>query len=492
MTQILATLIALLGALHPAGALAADRTSASPIPNISVEGAPEWDCLLPDRPLDPRWVVWRAATGSKVASPVIAGDRIIVGTNNEEPGKSGMPGGDLGVIMCFEASNGKALWRITHERLGSRKHDMPRMPITSRPAVDGDRVYYVSNRGELVCAGIRDTAARTPAEAKADGVPAKGSAGVILWKLDMLRLGVNKAEAPDVGNPTSGPLVVGDLVYCVTGNGGDFQGLPAPDAPSFIAVNKMSGKLAWSSNAPGKNIVLGQWSSPELAEVQGQKQILFPGGDGYLYGFEPLSGKILWKIDLGGVPAGDATYPPRGIGTRNFFVGAPVVHGNTVYVGLGQIPEDNFMRTRRPVYAVELSIKDGITHPHVKWTFDHKKFDGTTAAVSVSDGKVYTLSQSGFVFALDEGTGHPIWMSKLEQQAALFSSPYVHSGRLYVADEDGQLFCFVLGATPRCLGKFQLGAPLFDDTPVVDGDRLYMGAGGYLWALVPPSDGPRN
>lgn len=442
------------------------------VPSVGVTNAPEWHVVS-----DPRWVIWRAAVGSRVASPVLTGDCLLVGASEQREGD------DVGRMACVAATNGARLWHIDHQRLGSRTHDMPGMPITSQAAVDGNRAYYVSNRGELVCAALRG-ASDTPTSMPHEGGTKRGpSGGAILWKLDMLRLGVNKVDAPDLCNPICSALVVDDLVYCVTGNGGDFNGLPAPDAPSFIAVNKMSGKLVWSSSLPGKNIVFGQWSSPKLAEPHGHKEILFPGGDGWLYGFEPRSGELLWKIDLGGVPPDGGKYPPRGIGRRNFFVGAPTVDGDTVFVGLGQIPEDVAMTTRRPVYAVELALQDGVVRPRIRWTFDDKQFDGTTAAVAVADGKVYALAQSGVLFALDERTGRPLWTSNLDQQAALFTAPVVHSGRLYVAGEDGELFCFLIGPAPRCLGKYQMGTRLVDSAPVAEGDRIYMAAGQSLWAL---------
>ena len=38
------------------------------------------------------------------------------------------------------------------------------------------------------------------------------------------------------------PLVVGDLLFVITGNGRDAEHqLPAPKAPSFVALNKKTG-----------------------------------------------------------------------------------------------------------------------------------------------------------------------------------------------------------------------------------------------------------
>src|SRR5262249_29901465 len=145
--------------------------------------------------------------------------------------------------------------------------------VASTPAVDGDRLYYVSNRCEVICA----TLAGKPDTHQAD----------IVWRLDMIKdLGVYPRMLASCS-----PLVVGDLVYVVTGNGVNSEHkVPAPDAPSFVAVNKKDGTLAWKSNLPGKNIMDGQWSNPVYAESGGKGQVIFPGGDGWLYSFEPKKG----------------------------------------------------------------------------------------------------------------------------------------------------------------------------------------------------------
>src|SRR5205823_6005137 len=146
--------------------------------------------------------------------------------------------------------------------------------IASTPAVDGDRVYYVSNRCELVCAD-------------AAGDPAQKGKGKIVWSLDMMKDLKVYPGGIEGGLANCSPLVMDDLVYVVTSNGVDGNTLqpPAPDAPSFLAVHKDNGKVAWSSSLPGPNILDGQWGNPAAAVVNGVKEVIFPGGDGWLYGF---------------------------------------------------------------------------------------------------------------------------------------------------------------------------------------------------------------
>ena len=112
---------------------------------------------------------------------------------------------------------------------------------------------------------------------------------------------------------------------------------PTPKAPSFIAVNKKTGKVVWSDASPGEHIMHGQWSNPAYAEVSGKPQVIFPGGDGWLYAFDPETGKLIWKFDCNPKDAG--LQARRRAATRNDFIATPVVYDNQLYIGVGQDPE---------------------------------------------------------------------------------------------------------------------------------------------------------
>ena len=113
---------------------------------------------------------------------------------------------------------------------------------------------------------------------------------------------------------------MGDLIFVLTSNGvdeGHFHN-PSPFAPSFVAVNKNTGEVVWEDASPGENILHGQWANPAYGVIDGKPQVIFPGGDGWLYSFEPESGELIWKFDcnpkdsvweLGG--AGHAQQPGR-------------------------------------------------------------------------------------------------------------------------------------------------------------------------------------
>ena len=105
-------------------------------------------------------IKWKAALGSQsYGNPTIADGRIFVGTNNEGKRNPDIEG-DKGIIMCFTAGKGEFLWQAVHDKLTQgRVNDWPEQGICSSPAIEGDLIYYISNRCELVCAdvnGFRD------------------------------------------------------------------------------------------------------------------------------------------------------------------------------------------------------------------------------------------------------------------------------------------------------------------------------------------------
>jgi len=98
-------------------------------------------------------ILWVQDIGSRgYAGPVVADGKIFVGTNNEKPRDPNVQG-DKGIIMCFEEGTGKFLWQRAHDKLpGGIVNDWPKEGICSTPAIDGQKVYYVTNSCQLVCA----------------------------------------------------------------------------------------------------------------------------------------------------------------------------------------------------------------------------------------------------------------------------------------------------------------------------------------------------
>ena len=123
-------------------------------------GSPDRNMVSGETGIPAKWNVktgenikWVAPLGSQTyGNPVIHKGKIFVGTNNTGEYRPKIKG-DKGVIICVDEKTGKMLWQATHDKLPSgRVNDWPEQGICSSPFAERDRIYYVSNRCDVVCA----------------------------------------------------------------------------------------------------------------------------------------------------------------------------------------------------------------------------------------------------------------------------------------------------------------------------------------------------
>jgi outer membrane protein assembly factor BamB len=429
-------------------------------------------------------VLWHQPLGSQAyGGPVVAGGKVYAGTNNEGARNPAITG-DRGNVMAFDAKTGKFLWQAAHAKLSSgRVHDWPLQGVCAAPYVEGDRLYYVSNRAELLCA---DTEGFLDGENDGPFTAEENSSEIdedIVWKLDM----IEELDVFPHNLAVGSPVVVGDLLFTVTGNGVD-EGhvtIPAPLAPSFIAVNKKTGELVWESAAPGTKILHGSWSNPAYGVIGGVPQVVFPGGDGWLYSFEPQTGKELWRFDCN--PKG-SKWQLGGQGTRNNIVATPVIHKDRVYIGVGQDPEHgegigNF-------WAIDATKRGDISESGVVWHIsqgdfgESNAFHRTISTAAIAGGIVYISDLSGFLYALNEDTGEHYWT--YDTFAAVWGSPYVADGKVYIGDEDGDVAVLKAGkgkdGEAEVISEINMGSSVYT-TPVARDGVLYIMSRNTLFAL---------
>ncbi len=433
------------------------------------KGLPEkWD---PKTGLNVKWVV---EVGSQsYAGPVLAGGKVFVGTNNEGL-KNPAIQGDKGVVMAFRAEDGEFLWQLVHDKLPSgRVNDWPLQGVCSTPFIEGDRLWYISNRAEVVCAdteGFRD--------GENDGPFTKETvtgeaAGDVIWSFDMM----SELDVFPHNLAAGSPLVVGDLIFTVTGNGVDegHVNIPAPFAPSFIALDKTTGKLAWQDASPGDKILHGSWSNPAYGVMGGKPQVIFPGGDGWVYSFEPKTGKLIWKFDCN---PKDSVWILGGAGTRNNIISTPVVWQDRVYISVGQDPEHG--EGEGHLWAIDATQTGDVTDKAAVWHRGGEDFHRTISTVAIADGVLYAADLSGFLYALDPDTGQHFWT--YDTFAAVWGSPFVADGKVYLGDEDGDVAVLRAGKEMKLLAEINLGSAVYT-TPVAKDGVLYILTRNKLFAL---------
>ncbi len=410
-------------------------------------------------------IKWKADIGTtSYGNPVVADGKVFVGTNNGNPKNPGITG-DKGVLMCFRESDGKFLWQAVSDKL-EPDLDWPEQGVCSSPAVDGKRLYYVNNRGELVSLdteGFLDNENNGPFKDEIYKGPTDAD---IIWKLDMRKeLGVSQHNMAN-----SSPVISGDLVFLETSNGQDANHEKVnAKAPSFIAVDKNTGKVVWQDNSPGDRILHGQWSSPALGEVAGMLQAFFPGGDGILYGFEARTGKKLWSFDLN---PKDAVFPK----TRNYIISTPVYYDSKIFLAVGQDPENG--EGVGHMYAIDPTKSGDITDTGRIWHYDKIRRSISTAAIA--NGLVYISDFTGFLHCLDINTGKPYWT--FDMLAAIWGSPFVADGKVYLGDEDGDVVVFQAGKELKKISEMNMGSAVYS-TPVAANGVLYIMDRTELYAI---------
>ncbi len=424
-----------------------------------------WDIKTKDK------IKWVAEIGSQsYGNPVIADGKVFLGTNNEllrDPEQ----GGDRGVLMVFREADGEFLWQMTHEKLAAgRVNDWPEQGVCSSPAVVDGIVYYVSNRAEVLALdaeGFRDGENDGPVQNEAHTSEADGD---VVWAVDMYNdLGV----FPHNMAATS-PLVVGDMLFVNTSNGVDEShiNIPSPRSPSFLALNRHTGEILWEDNSPGRNILHGQWSSPAYGEAGGKMQVIFAGGDGWLYSFVPETGDLIWKFDTN---PKDSEWK-QGRGDRNNLIATPVILDGIVYIAVGQDPEHG--EGVGHLWAIDASGEGDVTESHVVW---HHPFRRTISTVAIHDGIVYIPNFSGFFHALDRETGKLVW--EYDMLAAVWGSPYVVDGKVMLGDEDGDLTVLKAGREMEVLAEIGFGNVIYS-TPVAANGTLYVMTRSHLYAIA--------
>jgi hypothetical protein len=104
-----------------------------------------------------------------------------------------------------------------------------------------------------------------------------------------------------------------------------------------------------------------------------------------------------------------------------------------------------------------------------------------------TDGLVYIADFSGFLHCLDANTGQPYWTHDVF--AAVWGSPMVIDGRVYLGDEDGDVVVLAHGKEKKILAENTLGSSVYS-TAVPAGGALLIMNRNQLWSLAEAGSGP--
>ncbi|HXT39413.1 MAG TPA: PQQ-binding-like beta-propeller repeat protein [Candidatus Angelobacter sp.] len=278
--------------------------------------------------------------------------------------------------------------------------------------------------------------------------------GKVLWKR-------NDLPCRHYRGASSSPIAFENLLI-LTFDGADLQYIAALDKKTGETVWKTNRSVAWNDeNVPGPMARDGDLrkahSTPLIANVGGTPQ-MFSSGAKAAYGYDPRSGKELWKVQYN-----DWSVAPR-----------PVYGQGLVFLVTGLM--------KRELWAVKPDGHGDVTDTHVVWKLNTHV--GKYASPLLVDGLIYTAAEESFVTCVDAATGHVVWTERIGGKYA--ASPIYADGRLYFFSQDGTTTVLKPGRTFEVLATNTL-ANGFMASPAVSGKAFYLRTKTDLYRVESPA-----
>ena len=282
--------------------------------------------------------------------------------------------------------------------------------------------------------------------------------------------------------PKSAPCIDADHVYFGADNG------------TFWALNKTDGSVAWKyktlfGTAGGKRI----FSSPAVADTT----VYFGAYDGNFYALDTLNGSVRWIYrEADWIGSSPCVAPDLGVVFIGLEFGLWNKQGGIAALDMktGEKRwwyQDNSLTHSSPAYSkrhalVVVGSSSGTVHAFDARTGKHRwdvKTNGAVRAGFAFDekrGYVCFGSEDGFIYAVSVRDGAIV--HKIESLEPLYSTPLVAGDRLYMGGLDKRMLCIDLGSG-SVVWQSWTHARIFS-SPTLIGDAIFFGSNdGRLYKL---------
>jgi outer membrane protein assembly factor BamB len=370
-------------------------------------------------------VRWKTAVhGRAWSSPVIVENRIWMTTATED-------GHDL-FVVALDPSNGRILRDIKLFHIDKPQEIHAFNSYASpTPAAEPGRVYATF--------GSPGTAAIDAAD------------GRLLWTR-------RDIECNHYRGAGSSPIIFGNLLIM------HFDG---SDRQFVMALDKNTGRTIWRTERSvdfrdlgpdGKPQAEGDFrkafATPEIVTVNG-KALLVSIGSKAAYGYDPLTGRELWRIE-----------DPTSFSSSSSPVAA---HGLVFYTTGWQNGQ---------LLAVRPDGAGDVTSTHIAWRVTRgapKK-----PSVAIAGDLIYMINDSGLLTCIDARSGAIVWTARLNGNYS--ASPLTAGNRVYFFSEEGKTTVIEAGRQYKVLAENFLDGG-FMASAAVGGNALFLRAGGHLYRI---------
>jgi outer membrane protein assembly factor BamB len=210
--------------------------------------------------------------------------------------------------------------------------------------------------------------------------------------------------------------------------------------------------------------------------VDGRPQVAFPGGDGWVYSFEPTTGRLIWKFNAKSHEKPSPSGEPE---TTFNLVAAPVFADGRVYIAVGEPEASSGPGALR---CIDARKTGDVTATAEIWRVGGEEFNDSISMAVVHDGLVYAADTPGFLNCFDATTGQRLWVHDLK--ANVWGSPLIADGRIYLQTGEGDVYVFAVGREAKLLAKNSGLPDMGHGTPVAANGVLYLAAQKALYAIA--------
>ena len=360
-------------------------------------------------------VAWKTPLEGKAwSSPVIWGDRIWVTNANAE-------GTELSVI-CVNKANGnvlydKLLWKVEKPQFCHAFNSY----ASPTPVLEDGLVYLTFGSPYTACL--------------------KAENGEVVWKrTDFI--------CDHFRGAGSSPILHGNSLIL------NFDGA---DHQFVVALDKKSGKTIWKTprsvdyrdlDANGKPKRGGDmrkaYGTPLVVKGPDGRDILISAGAMALYGYDPGTGRELWRVET--------------IGTHSTSC-RPVAGHGLVYATMGF--------SKGILLAVRPDGKGHVTKSHVAWQYN--KAAPKKPSVLLNGDLLFMIDDGGVAACLDAKTGEEIWKERIGGNFS--ASPILVDGRIYLFDESGKGTVIAAEKTFKVISTNEVESGCMG-SPAISGDLL--------------------
>jgi outer membrane protein assembly factor BamB len=320
-----------------------------------------------------RWRVELPGPGNN-GSPIVSKDCVFLAVATEDGRKRS--------LHCYDRNTGKKRWVRTVPFDEKEPTHKTSLYAASTPVADGTRVVVWHSSAGMYCYDYE---------------------GKELWAADL-------GSFIHIWGYGASPIIHGDLVINNCGPG---------ERTFLVALNKHSGEVVWQTDEPGgksddSKPWIGSWSTPVVADVNGQDQILvsYPF---HVKAYDPATGKVLWQCD--------------GL-TELAYTSVVVAEDRAVAMG----------GFRGPAIGFNLGGKGNVTEQNTLWRVE-KNPQRIGSGIILGD-VMFMANEEGIVECLDVATGKQRWEERLPEGGKVWGSLTYAGDCLYVTNQKGNTTVF--------------------------------------------------